>query len=216
MTAFWTFVTKEWYFFWPLFLMSLTAMTLVIWRLMLNHNSNTNMNLFLPQFQDILKKQGVEAALKFCRSQPTGLIPKKLFTSGLETAKQGSAAMRRAMANTIELEILPELNYLLPTILSIGKIATMVGLLLTVVSMINTFTAIQVISEQGGGAGIAGYTGAIGLALFATAFGLVTAIPLQFMHVQFKAWIAKFENKMKNAAQKLILLCQDDKKDEKK
>jgi biopolymer transport protein ExbB len=48
----------------------------------------------------------------------------------------------------------------------------------------------------------------IGLALFATALGLVTAIPLVFTHVLFKAWIASFEIKMKSAAHKLILLIQ--------
>ena len=51
--------------------------------------------------------------------------------------------MRRAMANVIELEILPDLNFLLPTILAIAKIATMVGLLGTVISMIGTFNEIQ-------------------------------------------------------------------------
>ena len=48
----------------------------------------------------------------------------------------------------------------------------------------------------------------IGLALFATALGLVTAIPLVFTHVLFKAWIASFEIKMKSAAHKLVLLMQ--------
>ena len=54
----------------------------------------------------------------------------------------------------------------------------------------------------------AGQSGAIGLALFATALGLVTAIPLVFAHVMFKAWIAKFEVRMKSAAQKLLILVQ--------
>ena len=48
----------------------------------------------------------------------------------------------------------------------------------------------------------------IGLALFATALGLVTAIPLVFAHVLFKAWVARFELKMKSAAQKLLVLVQ--------
>ena len=51
-------------------------------------------------------------------------------------------------------------------------------------------------------------SGAIGLALFATALGLVTAIPLVFAHVLFKGWIAKFEVRMKSAAQKLLILVQ--------
>ena len=112
--------------------------------------------------------------------------------------------MRRAMANIIELEIIPDLNFLLAPILAIAKIATMVGLLGTVISMINTFNEIQ--NSQG--SNVTGHAGAIGLALFATALGLITAIPLVFAHVLFKAWIAHFEVRMKNAAQKLIVLVQ--------
>ena len=99
---------------------------------------------------------------------------------------------------------------LLPTILAIGKIATMVGLLGTVISMINTFNAIQ--AEVGKGGSVTAHVGAVGLALFATALGLVTAIPLVFAHVQFKAWIADFELKMKSAAQKLLIMMQSVKK----
>ena len=51
--------------------------------------------------------------------------------------------------------------------------------------------------------------GAIGLALFATALGLMTAIPLVFSHVLFKDWIVRFEMQMKAAAQKLLVLVQN-------
>src|SRR5262245_17404407 len=199
MQEFWRFVTHDWYFAIPMFCMSLTAIMLVIWRIMLNKNANTNLNTFLPEFQETLNKEGTEGALRYCREQ-TGIIPRKLYTSGLETSRQGLSAMRRAMANVAELEILPDLNFLLPTILAIAKIATMVGLLGTVISMIGTFSEIQKLREQGGD--IATQSGAIGLALFATALGLVSA------HVLFKAWIGNFEVKMKNAAQKLLVLMQ--------
>lgn len=203
MQALWTFITHDWYFFIPLFLMSLTGLTLLIWRLLLNMNGSTNMSEFLPEFQQKLERDGVEGALRYCRSR-TDIIPRRLFVAGLETSKQGLAAVRRAMANVIELEIMPDLNFLLPTILAIAKIATMVGLLGTVISMINTFNEIQ--KSKGGDVGA--QAGAIGLALFATAMGLVTAIPLVFAHVLFKAWVAQFETKMKSAAQKLLLLLQ--------
>jgi biopolymer transport protein ExbB len=203
MQALWTFITQDWYFFVPLFLMSLTGLTLVIWRLLLNINGNTNMSEFLPAFQKKLERDGVEGALRFCRSR-TDIIPRRLFVSGLETSKQGLAAVRRAMANVIELEILPDLNFLLPSILAIAKIATMVGLLATVISMIGTFNEIQ--KSRGGDVG--SQAGGIGLALFGTAMGLVTAIPLVFTHVLFKAWLAQFEVRMKSAAQKLMLLLQ--------
>jgi biopolymer transport protein ExbB len=206
MQEFWRFVVGDWYFAIPMFCMSVTAATLVVWRLLLNMNARTNLNEFLAPFQEKLKKEGGDGAIRFCRTQ-TGMIPRKLYVAGLETAPQGMSAMRRAMANVIELEILPELNFLLPTILAIAKIATMVGLLGTVISMIGTFTEIGR-AQAAGGEGVATQAGSIGLALFATAMGLVTAIPLVFAHVLFKAWIANFEIRLKSAAQKLILLVQ--------
>lgn len=205
MQEFWRFVTHDWYFAFPMFGMSLVAFSLVIWRIMLNLNANTNLNQFLPAFQDKLAKEGVTGAIQFCKGEK-GLIPRRLFVAGLETSRQGLAASRRSMANVLELEIMPQLNFLLPTILAIGKIATMVGLLGTVISMIGTFSEIQRMSEEG--KSIVSQSGAIGLALFATALGLVTAIPLVFAHVLFKAWIASFEIKMKYAAQKLMVFLQ--------
>jgi biopolymer transport protein ExbB len=201
MDAFLHFVTQDWYFAIPMLGMSMVAVTLVVWRLLLNFNARTNMNAFLPAFQEKLQKEGIDCALEFCQTQP-GLIPRRLFSAGLETSKQGLAAMRRAMATVIELDIVPELNFLLPVILAIAKIATMVGLLGTVISMIGTF------NQLSKGGDMAMQSRSIGLALFATALGLVTAIPLVFAHVLFKAWIAAFEVKMKSAAHKLVLLMQ--------
>jgi biopolymer transport protein ExbB len=203
MNALWKFITHDWYFFWPMFLMSVAGMTLVIWRALLNMSASTKMNEFLPTFQNRLQKDGVPGALKLCKGR-TDLIPKKLFVPALEVSKQGLAASRRAMANAIELEIVPDLNYLLPTMLAIAKVATMVGLLGTVISMIGTFNNIQSSTEGGVGK----QAESIGLALFATALGLVTAIPLVFAHVLFRAWLAKFEVQMKSSAQKLVVLLQ--------
>ena len=163
------------------------------------------MNEFLPAFQDKLEKEGVPGALALCKAR-TDAIPKRMYVAGLETAKQGTAAMRRSMANVIELEILPDLNFLLAPILAIAKIATMVGLLFTVISMIRTFSEI---GKASGGTGVSGQAAAIGLALFATALGLFTAIPLVFAHVLFKDWVNKFELKMKSAAQKFLVLMQN-------
>lgn len=205
MSAFSKFVTEEWYFAVPLFLMSLTAVTLVVWRLLLNSGAKTNMDRFWDDFQAEYKRGGERAALDLCESAG-GLIPRYMLVAGLESRPQGVAAMRRSMANSIELDVLPRLKFLLPLILAIAKIATMVGLLLTVVSMINTFNAISSAADGSGGA--KEQAGAIGLALFATALGLATAIPLVFSHVLFKAWIEKFELRMKEAGLNLIMMVQ--------
>jgi biopolymer transport protein ExbB len=204
MQVFKDFVVGHWYFAIPMFAMSLVALALVVWRFLLNLSARTNLNTFLPQLQERLTREGVDGAIKFCKAQP-GLIARQLCVAGLETSRQGLAAMRRAMANVVELEILPHLNFLLPMILAIAKIATMVGLLGTVISMIGTFSEITAM-KSGNELGSKGKD--IGLALFATALGLLTAIPLVFAHVLFKAWIHNYEVKMKSAAQKLLLLVQ--------
>jgi biopolymer transport protein ExbB len=199
--TFFQFVWNHWYFAIPQLLMSILGLTLVVWRLLLNLNAKTNLNEFLPVFGDRLDKEGIDGALRMCRAR-TDVIPRRLFVAGLETSKQGMSAMRRAMANAVELEIIPDLNFLLPPILAIAKIATMVGLLGTVISMIGPFSKIA------GGASATDNAKEIGLALYATAVGLVTAIPLVFTHVLFKAWVNHFELKMKSAAQKMLLLVQ--------
>jgi biopolymer transport protein ExbB len=207
MSALIRFITHEWYFFLPMLLLSLVAAALVVWRWLLNLNARTNLDRFLPEFQERLQREGVESALKFCRSQG-GIIPRKLYAAGLENSRLGLSAMKRAMANAIELEILPDLNFLLAPILAIAKIATMVGLFLTVLSMINTFTAISDAGKNSNPGNVTTQAGAIGLALFGTAGGLLIAIPLVFAHVMFKARVSKFEVQMKAAAQRLLLLFQ--------
>ena len=203
MEAIGKFYTNEWFFAIPMTLMTFIAFALVIWRWLLNINSNSSLNGLLADVQENLKQKGPKAALNYCREEK-GLIPSLLYVAGLEAAERGIAAMRRSMASAVELEILPRLNFLLPLILAIAKISTMVGLLGTVISMIKTFNAIS--SDAGNPSGVTSQAGSIGLALFATALGLLTAIPLVFCHVLFKAWIAKFEVKMKIASQKLITL----------
>ncbi len=208
MKALLSFFENEWYFAIPMTLMSLIAFALVAWRWLLNLSAATRMDQFLPDLQTVLKRKGIKGALALCK-QEKGLIPNVLYVSGLEAAEQGVAAMRRSMAGAVELEIIPRLNFLLAPILAIAKISTMVGLLGTVISMIKTFNDISEAATKGGGGGIAGQAGSIGLALFATALGLLTAIPLVFMHVLFKDWITRFETRMKASAQKLIILVQN-------
>ncbi len=206
------FFIGEWYFALPLVIMSLVAAALVIWRIMLNKSAATDMDDFLPVFQQTLRKNGIKGAVALCKEEK-GLIPSRLFVAGLEASDQGAAAMRRSLAHEAELEILPRLNSLLAPILAIAKIATMVGLFFTVISMINTFDAIGQQTKKGDAKGVAGGADKIGLALFATALGLFTAIPLVFSHVMFKDWIAKFEVQMKSAGHKLITLVTNYKKD---
>src|SRR5262245_16337606 len=109
------FFVKEWYFAGPLVMMSLCAACLVTWQILLNRTAKTDMDEFLPVFQETLRKKGVKGAIGLCKDEP-GLIPSRLYVAGLEASDQGAAAMKRSMATETELEILPRLNFLLAPI----------------------------------------------------------------------------------------------------
>ncbi len=207
MNALKSFFLYEWYFSLPMSLMALAAFALVAWRLLLNQSSKTDLEGLWPDLQATLQKQGTKGAIALCREEK-GLVPQVLFVAGLEAAEQGASAMRRSMAHAIELDIVPRLNFLLAPIIAIGKIATMVGLLGTVISMINTFNAISE-AKSGDPRGVTAQAGAIGLALFATAMGLMTAIPLVFCHTLFKDRVHREELRMKAASQRLVTLVQN-------
>jgi biopolymer transport protein ExbB len=181
-------------------LLSLASLTIIVWRLWLNFSAKTNLGEFLEQFREELGRGGREAALEFCESEP-GLVP-KLFAVTLQTCDQGKVATRNAMANTIELEMLPELNFLLPLMLVFAKLAPMIGLLGTVSGMILAFGKIagatkvdpSVLADD------------IGMALFTTAEGLIIAIPLIFAYSMFRERVNRFELELQRAAQAALNL----------
>ena len=85
MKAVQDFFIGEWYFALPLVVMSLVAAFLVIWRLLLNSSANTDMDDFLPVFQQALRKNGIKGAVALCKEEK-GLIPSRIFVAGLEAA----------------------------------------------------------------------------------------------------------------------------------
>src|SRR5580704_3294253 len=111
------FFFDEWYFAAPLVIMSLIAASLVIWRILLNLTASTDMDDFLPVFQQHLRKNGIKGAVALCKEEK-GLIPNRVFIAGLEASEQGAAAMRRSIGTETELEILPRLHFLLAPILA--------------------------------------------------------------------------------------------------
>ena len=92
--------------------------------------------------------------------------------------------MRRAMVNVVELEILPQLNFLLPMTLAIAKIATMVGLLGTVISMIGTFSELTAMKK---GTEMGNQGRDIGLAAVCHRARVGDGHTVGFAHVLFKA-----------------------------
>ena len=179
-------------------LLSLASLAIIIWRIWLNVVAKSDLGDFVGILQEELDRGGREAAIQLCEDEP-GVIP-KVFASALQTCKQGKVATRNAIANLIELEIVPDLNFLLPLILVLAKLAPMIGLLGTVTGMIRAFEKIAGATKVEPSA----LSGDIGMALFTTAEGLIIAIPLIFAYTLLRERVKRFEIDLQRAAQAAI------------
>ena len=181
-------------------LLSLASLTVIIWRLWLNHNAKTDLGAFLERFKEQLSDGGRTAALELCEDEP-GVVP-KVFTTALQTCDQGRVATRNAIANLVELELIPDLNFLLPLMVVFAKLAPMIGLLGTVSGMIMAFSKIAGTTKVNP----QDLSGDIGMALFTTAEGLIIAIPLIFAYSMFRERVNRFELDLQRAAQAALNL----------
>jgi len=180
--------------------LSLASLTVVIWRYWLNHSATTDLNDFLARLKEKLATGGRKGAMEMCADEP-GIIP-KLFTTALQTCDEGKVATRGAMASLIELEIIPDLNFLLPVILVLTKLAPMCGLLGTVWGMIMAFGKIAGATKVNP----SDLANEIGMALYTTAEGLLIAIPLIFFYTMFRERVNRFELDLQRAAQAALNL----------
>jgi biopolymer transport protein ExbB len=180
--------------------LSIASVTVVVWRIWLNHQAKTDLADFLTRFKEQLATGGRKAALDLCAQEP-GVIP-KVFTAALQTCDQGKVATRNAMANLIELEIIPDLNFLLPLVLVFAKLAPMFGLLGTVWGMILAFGKIAGVTKVNP----SDLANDIGMALYTTAEGLLLAIPLIFAYTMFRERVNRFELELQRAAEAALNL----------
>ncbi|MBN2578154.1 MAG: MotA/TolQ/ExbB proton channel family protein [Pirellulales bacterium] len=175
--------------------LSLTSVTMIIWRLWLNYTAKTDLSAFVAKLKETLTAGGGKAAIQLCEEEP-GVIP-QLFITALQTCHQGKVATRNAIANHIELEVIPKLNFLLPLLLVFAKLAPMLGLLGTVIGMILAFDKIAGATKVNP----SDLAGDIGMALFTTAEGLLLAIPLIFAYSMFRERVNRFELDLQRAGQ---------------
>jgi biopolymer transport protein ExbB len=99
-----------------------------------------------------------------------------IVAAGLARIAQGPAAVEEAMAGASAVQRM-RLERRLGFLGTLGSNAPFVGLLGTVIGIVQAFEQLQVAGAGSGGGAMSGVMGAIAEALVATAIGLVVAIP---------------------------------------
>jgi biopolymer transport protein ExbB len=184
--------------------MSFAGVGLVVWRIISNVRSKTDVDKFVAELEGELASGGGQAVMDLIEREAveTKQIVPKLFQAAMAEGVRGKVAARDAMADCIEMDIMPSLHSLLPHILLLAKISPMVGLLGTVWGMINAFQTIAGATKVDPAA----LADDIGMALFTTAEGLLIAIPLIFAYTLLQERVHRFELDLARASQAAIKL----------
>jgi biopolymer transport protein ExbB/TolQ len=184
--------------------MRMAAVFLVALRFIKNLKAHTDIEQFVARLEELLQTQGPAAVVETCRREAheTDQIMPKLFRAAFEEGHRGKIAARDAMADCMDLEIMPRLHSALPGILFLIKTAPMMGLLGTVVGMIGAFETIAGATKVDPSA----LANDIGMALFTTAEGLFIAVPLILFYTLFRERVNRFEVELQRGSQEALKL----------
>jgi biopolymer transport protein ExbB len=184
-----------------MFLMSAWSIGVMIDRYIAFNGARKQSKAFAPAVAGALRDGNLDDAVKLAERHKKSHLA-KVVTAGLQeynsatgSIESSAAALDRTQAITNA-----ELRRGLGGLATIGSTAPFVGLLGTVVGIINAFQGISTEKSTGLGA----VAGGISEALVATAIGLFVAIPAVWMFNYFNEQVQGFTVEMDNASSELL------------
>mgnify|MGYP002622949080 FL=1 len=155
--------------------------------------SQSSAGEFLDELRQLLQSSQFEAAAALCDSpRYWSRATCQLALVALANRQRTGQTLRRILAEKFEHDVLADLEYRMSWINTIVKSAPMLGLLGTVVGMINAFGKIAAMQQSGGDP--SQLAGEISFALFTTAAGLTVAIPLVLAGAAIQVRIGKLQD----------------------
>ncbi len=163
----------------PIALMSVIGVAIIIERfIFLFFKYNINGNAFMAQIQKLVMANNIDRAIKLCNAAPSAALP-KVIKSGLTRANKGEMEIENAVEEAT-LEVIPSITKRTNTLQAVANLATLLGLLGTVIGLIQAFEAVAAAAPDQKAALL---TKSISIAMNTTAFGLIVAIPCMGAHV---------------------------------
>jgi biopolymer transport protein ExbB len=184
---------------WLIFLTSLVAAAISIERFYHYRRAQTDHRKLLADVKELLADDLIYKAMARCDEDhgPVAHVLKAV----LKNKDRDSETIRDAV-DVAGLEEVPRLerrNYALGTL---ANVATLLGLLGTILGMIITFAAIA--ETQTGIVNVHVLASGIWTAMLTTAFGLMVAIPTTLMHAWLTNEVKKFAIAMEHSAAELV------------
>jgi len=167
---------SSWSMMWPLFALSVLGLVFFLERALFLHKGQIRTAEFVEGIKNLARKRRVLEALTVCEETPGPVAA--VVKAALMHYREDESRLRGAIQAMALVEI-PTLERRLGTIAIIAKIAPVMGLLGTVLSLLNGFA---LMNQTGPYVNAAGFAGLIQTALVTTAAGLAIAIMAYLAH----------------------------------
>jgi biopolymer transport protein ExbB/TolQ len=157
---------------------SIVALGIIIERFVMLIRYKINGEAFMAQVQKLVMQNNIDRAIKLCNAAPEKALA-KVVKAGLQRAQKSEVEITNAVEEAI-LEILPKINKRLPNLPILANVATLMGLLGTIIGMIFAFKGLSAVSADKRQEVL---SNGIAVAMYTTAFGLLVAIPTLLCHI---------------------------------
>lgn len=189
-------------FMYPILLVLALGLAIAIERFLFITQTQSKTRKIWSQIVPMLKAQDYERALKLTETAKTPLAV--MLNYGF--ARKSTNASREVIESAMEegmMEVLPDLEERTHYLATFANIATLLGLLGTIIGLIQAFTAVAG-ADPAEKADL--LSSSISVAMNTTAFGLVAAIPLILIHSYLVTKTARLVDNIEMAAVKCLNL----------
>jgi biopolymer transport protein ExbB len=194
------FFQKGGLFMYPILLVFGVGMAIVIERwVQLNRVQNANQKMW-TRLQPVLVKGEFDKAREMVNKDNSNMAQ----MLGMGLARQGAVRRRDDIEIAMEesmMEIIPQLEQRTPYVALLSNIATLLGLLGTIMGLIAAFTAVANANPAEKADLL---SASISVAMNTTAFGLMSAIPLLLFHAKLTSTTGQIVDSLEMASVKVL------------
>lgn len=139
--------------------------------------ANINATAFMAQIQKLIMANNIDRAIKLCNAEPHAALP-RVVKRGLTRANRSEKEIENAI-DEATLEVGPLIAKRTAYLAMLANVATLTGLLGTILGLIMAFEAVAKASAETKQTLLAN---GISIAMYTTAGGLLVAIPTLVLH----------------------------------
>lgn len=189
---------------WPLILASVISLAIIAERFWTLRSEAVAPRALLPEVQKWLAQGGVtkETIVRLEQHSPLGQV----FASALRNVDSSREVMKEAIEETAR-AVIHDLERYLTTLGTIATVSPLLGLLGTVIGMVELFGAFTATGHD-----VAQFARGISVALYNTAMGIVVAVPSMIFYNHFRAKVDSLIVEMEQQAIKLVEIIHGDRK----